>query len=64
MCITKPPMMFESELIKMYHAWLQGQQDYAPPDYKQFVKWAAMWNKVTYEIMMEELEKYRWFKHD
>ena len=56
--------MFESELIKMYHAWLQGQQDYAPPDYKKFVEWAAMWNKVTYEIMLEELEKYRWFKHD
>ena len=64
MCITKLPMMFESELIKMYHAWLQGQQDYAPPDYKKFVEWAAMWNKVTYEIMMEELSQYKWFKHD
>jgi hypothetical protein len=63
MCITKPPMMFESELIKMYHAWLQGQQDYVP-DYKKFVEWAAMWNKVTYEIMMEELSQYKWFKHD
>ena len=63
MCITKPLMMFESELMKMYHAWLQGQSDYRP-DYKKFVEWAAMWNKVTYEIMMEELQKYRWFKHD
>ena len=63
MCITKPPMMFESELIKMYHAWLQGQADYQP-DYSKFVEWAAMWNKVTYEIMMEELSQYKWFKHD
>jgi hypothetical protein len=56
-------MMFESDLIKMYHAWLQGQADYRP-DYQQFVKWAAMWNKVSYEIMMEELSRYKWFKHD
>lgn len=63
MCITKPPMMFESELIKMYHAWLQGQADYQP-DYGKFVEWAAMWNKVTYEIMLEELSQYTWFKHD
>lgn len=54
--------MFESELIKMYHAWLQGQG--TSHDWQQFVKWAAMWNKVTYEIMMEELFKYTWFKHD
>jgi hypothetical protein len=61
MCITKPPMMFESDLLKMYHAWIQGQNT---PDWKKFVEWSAMWNKVTYEIMLEELEKYRWFKHD
>ena len=54
-------MMFESDLLKMYHAWIQGQHN---PDWKKFVEWSAMWNKVTYEIMMEELEKYRWFKHD
>ena len=56
-------MMFESDLIKMYHAWLQGQSDYTP-DYSKFVEWAAMWNKVSYEIMMEELSQYKWFKHD
>ena len=54
--------MFESDLLKMYHAWLQGQG--CSPDYNAFVEWAAMWNKTTYEIMMEELLKYRWFKHD
>ena len=62
MCITKPPMMFESDLLKMYHAWLQGQSCY--PKSEEFIKWAAMWNKVTYEIMLEELNKYKWFKHD
>jgi len=63
MCITKPPMMFESELFKMYHAWMQGQADYTP-DYSKFVEWAAMWNRVSYEIMMNELSQYTWFKHD
>ena len=47
----------------MYHAWLQGQSDYTP-DCGKFVEWAAMWNKVSYEIMMEELSQYKWFKHD
>lgn len=56
-------MMFESELFKMYHAWMQGQADYTP-DYSKFVEWAAMWNRVSYEIMMNELSQYTWFKHD
>ena len=63
MCITKPPMMFESELIKMYHAWLQGNDQYNR-DWMQFVKWAAMWNKTSTEIMTKELMQYTWFKHD
>lgn len=52
--------MFESDLYKMYNAWLQGQ---ISPDWERFIEWAAMWNNVSYDIMMEELFKYKWFKH-
>jgi len=55
--------MFESELFKMYHAWLQGNERHSG-DWMKFVEWAATWNKTTTDIMMEELFKYKWFKHD
>ena len=56
-------MMFESDLFKMYHAWLQGNEQ-CGRDWLDFVEWAATWNKTTNELMMEELFKYKWFKHD
>ena len=56
-------MMFESDLLKMYHAWMQGSNN-AMSDWMKFVEWAAFWNQTSYEIMMEELMKYSWFKHD
>lgn len=56
-------MMFESDLMKMYHAWLQGDDNYTK-HWMEFVKWAAIWNKVSHEIMEQELLKYKWFKHD
>lgn len=63
MSSTGLPMMFESDLLKMYHAWLCGRENCAR-DWMDFVEWAAMWNKTTTEIMLEELNKYNWFKHD
>ena len=63
MSSTNRPMMFESDLLKMYHAWLQGNERYSN-DWRDFVKWAAMWNNATIEIMTEELCKYSWFNHE
>lgn len=55
--------MFESELFKMYHAWLQGN-DRCANDWMDFVKWAAVWNNASIEIMQKELSQYTWFKYE
>jgi hypothetical protein len=53
--------MFESELQKMYQAWMQGNQNYVR-DWSNFVEWAAKWNNTTGDVIMRELQKYSWFE--
>jgi hypothetical protein len=53
--------MFESELQKMYQAWMQGNQNYVR-DWSNFVEWAAKWNNTTGDVIMRELQKYFWFE--
>jgi len=54
-------MMFENELKHMYQSWQQGQQDYVL-DWFRFVEWAAAWNKTSTDVMLQELQRYQWFK--
>jgi hypothetical protein len=53
--------MFESELYKMYQAWLQGNEHYVR-DWANFVEVAARWNNTTGDVVMRELQKCHWFK--
>ena len=53
--------MFESELQRMYQAWMQGNEHYIR-DWADFVEWAARWNNTTGDAIMRELQKYHWFK--
>jgi hypothetical protein len=53
--------MFESELQKMYQAWMQGNQNYVR-DWSNFVECAAKWNNTTGDVIMRELQKYSWFE--
>jgi hypothetical protein len=53
--------MFESELQKMYQAWMQGNQNYIR-DWSIFVERAAKWNNTTGDVIMRELQKYSWFE--
>jgi len=53
--------MFESDLQKMYQAWMQGNQHYVR-DWANFVEWAAKWNNTTGDVIMRELQKYSWFE--
>ena len=53
--------MFESELQRMYQAWMQGNEHYIR-DWANFVEWAAKWNNTTGDVVMKELQKYYWFK--
>ena len=53
--------MFESEVQKMYQAWMQGNQNYVR-DWSNFVEWAAKWNNTTGDVIMRELQKYSWFE--
>jgi len=53
--------MFESELQRMYQAWMQGNQNYVR-DWANFVEWAAKWNNTTGDVIMRELQKYHWFE--
>ena len=53
--------MFESELQRMYQAWMQGNQDYIR-DWAVFVEQAARWNNTTGDVIMRELQKYHWFE--
>jgi hypothetical protein len=54
-------MMYHCELEKMYQAWQQGNDQYVH-DWAYFVQYAARWNKVSYEEMLQTLQQYRWFK--
>jgi hypothetical protein len=56
-------MMSENELLRMYHAWQQGNEEYTK-QWMNFVEWAANWNKTNNEEMINQLLKYRWFKHE
>jgi hypothetical protein len=53
--------MFESELQRMYQAWMQGNQNYIR-DWANFVECAARWNNTTGDVIMRELQKYHWFE--
>ena len=53
--------MFESELQRMYQAWMQGNEHYIR-DWANFVEWAAKWNQTTGDAVMRELQKYQWFR--
>jgi hypothetical protein len=53
--------MFESELQRMYQAWMQGNQNYIR-DWANFVECAARWNNTTGDVIMRELQKYSWFE--
>ena len=53
--------MFESELQRMYQAWMQGNENYIR-DWANFVEQAARWNNTTKDVIMKELQKYYWFK--
>jgi hypothetical protein len=53
--------MFESELQRMYQAWMQGNQNYIR-DWAVFVEQAARWNNTTGDVIMRELQKYHWFE--
>jgi hypothetical protein len=53
--------MFESELQRMYQAWMQGNQNYIH-DWANFVECAARWNNTTGDVIMRELQKYHWFE--
>ena len=54
-------MMFHSELEKMYQAWQQGNSQFVH-DWAYFVQYAARWNKVSYEEMLQVLQQCKWFK--
>lgn len=47
-------------LQHMYQAWLQGRPGYVG-DWASFVDFAAKQTNTTFELMLNELEKYRWF---
>jgi len=53
--------MFESELQRMYQAWMQGNENYIH-DWAFFVEKAARWNNTSGDEIMRELQKYYWFK--
>lgn len=53
-------MMPETELLKMYQAWMQDNENFAR-DWLEFLEWSAEWNKTTPDEMMRELQKYYWF---
>ena len=53
--------MFESELQKMYQAWMQGNDHYIR-DWVSFVEQAARWQNTTGDVIMRELQKYTWFE--
>jgi hypothetical protein len=54
-------MMGETELFKMYQAWMQGNDHYVR-DWSYFVEYAAKWNQTTGDVVMKQLQKYYWFK--
>lgn len=53
--------MQEQQLLHMYQAWQQGQDDYAR-NWQRFVILAAGWCAVSSDDVLRELEKYNWFK--
>jgi len=53
--------MFESHLLHMYQAWMQGNDNYVR-DWQRFITLAAVWNDTSTNNMLSELKKYKWFK--
>jgi hypothetical protein len=53
--------MFESELQRMYQAWMQGNEHYVR-DWYNFIEWAAKWNGTTTEKILKQIEQCHWFK--
>jgi hypothetical protein len=53
--------MNDRELHHMYHARMQGNENYVR-DWAKFVEWAAQCNSTTGDVVMRELQKHVWFK--
>ena len=54
-------MMNASELHKMYQAWQQGNDHYVK-DWFYFAQYAARINNTTTDVILNDLQKYQWFK--
>jgi hypothetical protein len=53
--------MFERELQHMYQAWCQDNLK-ARQDWYVFVERTALQQGVSADVVMRELQKYRWFE--
>lgn len=53
--------MQEHHLHHMYQQWIQGNEDYMLR-YMDFVKLVAGHNNANADAVMQELQKYHWFK--
>ena len=53
--------MWEKHLHHMYQQWCQGNEDYMYR-YMDFAKFAAGHNHMNVDAMLNELQKYSWFK--
>jgi len=53
--------MWEKHLHNMYQQWCQGNEDYLYR-YMDFVEFVARQNHINVDAMMQELQKYNWFK--
>lgn len=56
-------MMNGTELHKVYQAWQQGNEHYVR-DWLYFAQWAAGLNNTSTDVMLNELQKYHWFKKE
>jgi hypothetical protein len=53
--------MWEQHLHHMYQQWIQGNEDYMYR-YMDFAELAAGRNNITADAVLQELQKYHWFK--